>query len=481
MRIRIILTSFFVSMASCFTLQSQPATNAPAAKWIGWNSWYMYPADFNSTDLTNVLVTAASLGLSNLCPNFVVGIDDGWSLGTNAQGVVTNSMVKFPSASMKPFSDLIHGYGFRSELYYEPRVTSSAGYPQAGIYYLQNMTNAAQEGFDAVKFDHTMSPDGLFTLETGIQMVLDAWRAFTNNSTSRNNFMECVDTDSQGGPSSSGMIGPLTNTWELLQLPNEIDVRVTADWNGKADWRDFMTNVVPYILANDNGVESNSYTAGTGHYVMNNSSWGTNFVAGLESFYAVENVPIVFTAMDSSAGTTAEQLRMITNVQIYRIFFDPAPPGAVIASNANYVSVCKFLSTGERAVTVCPADGTNNHTATITFRQLGLNEGQNVQVQDYWSGTSFYTNGDFSYTAPTNGAVTLLITPPCTLLSHRFNGTNFVCDLLGVSGRNYLIQWSADLRSWNDLLTTSNLTGRMTFTNPVVAKSVRFYRARLLP
>jgi hypothetical protein len=67
------------------------------------------------------------------------------------------------------------------------------------------------------------------------------------------------------------------------------------------------------------------------------------------------------------------------------------------------------------------------------------------------------------------------------LLSPRSSDTNFVCDLLGVASRNYLIQWSPDLLTWNDLLTVPNLTGTVTFTNPITTNAACFYRARLLP
>ncbi len=83
--------------------------------------------------------------------------------------------------------------------------------------------------------------------------------------------------------------------------------------------------------------------------------------------------------------------------------------------------------------------------------------------------------------APTITLSVQLTNGPGLLLSPRLSDTNFVCDLLGVSGRNYLIQWSADLLTWNDLLTASNLTGMMTLTNPITTNAACFYRARLLP
>jgi hypothetical protein len=83
--------------------------------------------------------------------------------------------------------------------------------------------------------------------------------------------------------------------------------------------------------------------------------------------------------------------------------------------------------------------------------------------------------------APTITLSVQLTNGPGLLLSPRFADTNFVCDLLGVASRNYLIQWSPDLLTWNDLFTVSNRAGTATFTNSSTSNGVRFYRACLLP
>jgi hypothetical protein len=82
--------------------------------------------------------------------------------------------------------------------------------------------------------------------------------------------------------------------------------------------------------------------------------------------------------------------------------------------------------------------------------------------------------------APTITLSVQVTNGPGLLLSPRFSDTNFVCDLLGAASRSYIIQWSPDLLTWNDLLTVSNLTGTVTFTNPAPTDAVRFYRARLV-
>ena len=62
-----------------------------------------------------------------------------------------------------------------------------------------------------------------------------------------------------------------------------------------------------------------------------------------------------------------------------------------------------------------------------------------------------------------------------------FLGTNFVCDLIGVVGRNYKVQQSTNLFNWSDLVTLSNLTGTVTFTNQSAKIGAQFYRTVLLP
>lgn len=60
-------------------------------------------------------------------------------------------------------------------------------------------------------------------------------------------------------------------------------------------------------------------------------------------------------------------------------------------------------------------------------------------------------------------------------------GGNLTCDVVGAIGRNYMVQCSTNLSNWLDLMTLSNATGTVTFTNALGANSVRFYRTVLLP
>ena len=70
---------------------------------------------------------------------------------------------------------------------------------------------------------------------------------------------------------------------------------------------------------------------------------------------------------------------------------------------------------------------------------------------------------------------------PGVFQNPKFVGTNFVCDLAGAAGRNYNIQQSTNLLNWSDLITLSNVTGTITFTNPLANIGAQFYRPVLLP
>jgi len=67
-------------------------------------------------------------------------------------------------------------------------------------------------------------------------------------------------------------------------------------------------------------------------------------------------------------------------------------------------------------------------------------------------------------------------------LTPRIIDSQFVCDLEGAAGREYQIGYSTDLTAWNDLVTLTNATGTITFTNSLPpGDEPRFYRALLVP
>lgn len=59
-------------------------------------------------------------------------------------------------------------------------------------------------------------------------------------------------------------------------------------------------------------------------------------------------------------------------------------------------------------------------------------------------------------------------------------GTNLIYNLTGIVGRNYQLQWSTNLTTWNSLVTLTNISGTVAFTNPA-SPGPQFYRTLLLP
>lgn len=70
---------------------------------------------------------------------------------------------------------------------------------------------------------------------------------------------------------------------------------------------------------------------------------------------------------------------------------------------------------------------------------------------------------------------------PGVFQNPSFNGTNFICTLLGAQGRSYQLQGSTNLVNWVNLQTLANVTGTVIFTNSSTLGGVQFYRTMLLP
>lgn len=89
-------------------------------------------------------------------------------------------------------------------------------------------------------------------------------------------------------------------------------------------------------------------------------------------------------------------------------------------------------------------------------------------------------NNWFVYRSATVG-IQLTTNGPSVFASPRMNGSNFAVDLQGTPGREYQVQWTSNLSTWNNLVIMSNTTGTATFTDPLAPSGTRFYRATLLP
>jgi len=65
--------------------------------------------------------------------------------------------------------------------------------------------------------------------------------------------------------------------------------------------------------------------------------------------------------------------------------------------------------------------------------------------------------------------------------SPRQSGNQFFADFVGAAGRNYAVECSTNLANWTDLLTLTNTTGALVFSNNIPPEGNLFYRSRLLP
>jgi hypothetical protein len=63
----------------------------------------------------------------------------------------------------------------------------------------------------------------------------------------------------------------------------------------------------------------------------------------------------------------------------------------------------------------------------------------------------------------------------------RQSGSKFQADFVGAAGRNYMVECSTNLLNWTNLITLTNTTGTLVFSNNIPPEGNLFYRSRLLP
>jgi hypothetical protein len=134
--------------------------------------------------------------------------------------------------------------------------------------------------------------------------------------------------------------------------------------------------------------------------------------------------------------------------------------GNIIPGSTNYIILYSYPH----------EDGNYQPFFTITNAQA-------ADAGDY----DVVVNGSYCFVDVKTTLSIQLTNGPGLFMAPRTSGSQFVCDLLGVAGRNYAIQWSSNLYAWNDLQTLSNTTGTVTFTNAPATAAARYYRSRLLP
>jgi len=203
-----------------------------------------------------------------------------------------------------------------------------------------------------------------------------------------------------------------------------------------------------------------SFTAGGGVYPVD-SGYGLKFPAWPEwpepwiSYYGV--YAISPPTQTRAAGETFS----LTNA--YQGYGDFGTPYLQWRKNGIMVGNKQYLPSGIYG-------GAAQVVLTITNAQPSDAGVYDVDVRgnDWFIGQKIYvsvqtTNGQGVFQAP------------------KFLGTNFVCDLAGMTGRNYKVQQSTNLLNWSDLVTLSNVNGTVTFTNPPAGSGSYFYRTVLVP
>jgi alpha-galactosidase len=150
---------------------------------IGWSTWCtdngLIPCynDFcNETEVMSVADALVSSGMADLGYRYV-NLDDCWAGPRAANGSITADVTRFPSGTLQPLANYLHGLGLYLGVYTDAGTTTCRGNrPGSYPYYSQDALTYASWGVDLVKMDWCGHP-GNYSAPQLYGMMRDALNA----------------------------------------------------------------------------------------------------------------------------------------------------------------------------------------------------------------------------------------------------------------------------------------------------------------
>jgi hypothetical protein len=202
-------------------------------------------------------------------------------------------------------------------------------------------------------------------------------------------------------------------------------------------------------------------------------------------YAAQPSTTLVLTAGGTSTGGTVYPIPSVSAIQFplypewpdpsFYVFDDYNPTNKVCLAGETVSFELQFYSSTSSRRIQWRKDGMNIPDATNRVITL-----TNVQVADVGVYDAIVT-GIQPAISPKYFLKLQQANGQGVLKSARLTGGSLICDLEGMQGRKYGVEWSTNLINWASLLTLTNTNGTVTFTNSINSSSKGFYRATLLP
>ncbi|HVK19735.1 MAG TPA: NPCBM/NEW2 domain-containing protein [Actinokineospora sp.] len=420
----LVASAISVSVATTGVAAAAAAPGLTAAPPMGWNTWNAFRCDISETKVKAAADAMVTSGMKAAGYQYIV-IDDCWSDGRDANGVLRRNTTKFPN-DMKLLGDYIHGKGLKFGIYGAPMQRTCAGYAGSLDHEQQDANLFASWGVDYLKYDWCNSGGDLAFQKQKFAIMRDALKAtgrpivYKINPGSMHT-AEFASLHDFGDYSHDIRIGEdLFPSWttsgsEPSHYPmgtlNTVDLAAPLQFRSLPDrWNDW-----DMLQVGNGGMPENE---GRAQFTM----------------WAVGGSPLF--AGNDLATMSASTKTILTNADLIAVNQSwGGSAGRRIIRAGNTEVWAKPLAGGDVAVALLNRGDT---AATISTSAAALNLGgaTSYTLRNLWSGANSTSTGAISATVPARDAVAYRVTRTGTLAAALAAGTHQLGSLSWLSSSN---------------------------------------------
>jgi alpha-galactosidase len=397
MRFRNIAIAAVTASTLLATIAVVPATaqsaELAATPPMGWNSWNHFATRVTDADVRATADILVSTGMRD-AGYIYVNIDDSWEGERDAQGILhTNS--KFPD--MKALADYVHSKGLKIGIYSGPGPKTCGGYEGTYQHEEQDAKMYADWGIDYLKYD-MCSMGRIINKEANgdpkkraelAKAVYDKMHKALHATGRPIVFSLCQygwDDVWKWGPEVGGNLwrttGDISDDYTRMSEIGFMQFNL-AKYAAPGHWND------PDMLEVGNGGMTHD------EYITHMSLW------------AILAAPLL--AGNDVSKMTADTKAILLNREVIAVDQDKLGKQGYRVSATGPLEVWeKPLSGGAKAVGLFNR-GDSSSPVTLDLKSVGFKQG--AKLVDLWTGKEVSaSNGSYTATVPTHGAVLLKVT-----------------------------------------------------------------------
>jgi len=197
---------------------------------MGYNTWYDLMGELNENNLKASVDVFVQLGLKELGYEYF-NLDDMWAAGRYANGTLYADETKFPSRTLFPLAEYVHGKGLKFGTYTDRGTKTCGGKPGALGHEKLDAATYASWGVDYLKEDSCNAPTDHISAFQEYGLMRDAL-----NETGRPILFSLCGWESWYAPEGNA----LANSWRIG--PDD------TNWNGVLVNININSNLAQYAV-----------------------------------------------------------------------------------------------------------------------------------------------------------------------------------------------------------------------------------------